>query len=284
MNRKHGAFSTIEISDELSGYVIPLVGKHISHFTSVEDRFFTEGEALSTGSERPGTPDDMTTTRPSRRWLTRNRSLVGGTIGALVIASTVLLVRSGGHAADIAETQPTIAAAPPPAVPAPAAAAVPARSPAPSPSPTAHPSELLPAPAPTDLGGSPSPAHASAGAGADFSTRNALQSCKKAFDQHRSKDVLVKCAEAFATDPQSVDTAVMLAKTEFDRGRAPQALDWAKKAIALDANTADAYVFLGGAEQAAGHNAAAKTAYKRYLQLSPQGRYAGDLRAVLGTL
>jgi hypothetical protein len=59
---------------------------------------------------------------------------------------------------------------------------------------------------------------------------------------------------------------------------------WATKAIALDGNRADAYVFLGGAEQAFGRPAAAKAAYKRYLQLLPHGRYAGDLRAILGSL
>jgi tetratricopeptide (TPR) repeat protein len=76
----------------------------------------------------------------------------------------------------------------------------------------------------------------------------------------------------------------MLAKTEFERGRSRPAFAWASKAIALDANQADAYVFLGGAEQALGHRAAAKTAYQRYLQLSPRGRYAADLRAILGSL
>jgi tetratricopeptide (TPR) repeat protein len=96
--------------------------------------------------------------------------------------------------------------------------------------------------------------------------------------------VLVSCGRAFANDPRSAEIAVMLAKTEFDRGRFRQALDWAKKTVALDENQADAYVFLGGAEQASGHEAAAKTAYQRYLQLSPKGRYAADLRAVLGSL
>ena len=76
----------------------------------------------------------------------------------------------------------------------------------------------------------------------------------------------------------------MLAKTELDRGRARQALDWAKQAVALDEKQADADVILGGAEQAIGHPAAAKFAYQRYLQLAPKGRYAADLRAVLGSL
>ena len=46
----------------------------------------------------------------------------------------------------------------------------------------------------------------------------------------------------------------------------------------------DAYVFVGGAEQSAGHRKAAKEAYKHYLQLAPGGRYAADLRAIVGSL
>jgi Tfp pilus assembly protein PilF len=96
--------------------------------------------------------------------------------------------------------------------------------------------------------------------------------------------VLSACAQAFADNPKSAEIAVMLAKTELDRGRARQALDWAKQAVALDEKQADAYVILGGAQQAIGHPAAAKFAYQRYLQLAPKGRYAADLRAVLGSL
>jgi predicted TPR repeat methyltransferase len=76
----------------------------------------------------------------------------------------------------------------------------------------------------------------------------------------------------------------MLAKAEFERGRPGPASSWANRAIALDADRADAYVFLGSAEQAFGHKAAAKTAFQRYLRLAPHGRYAADLRAVLGSL
>jgi tetratricopeptide (TPR) repeat protein len=112
----------------------------------------------------------------------------------------------------------------------------------------------------------------------------ALDACKKAYDQRRSKEVVSTCAQAFASGLPSADVAIILAKTELERGRPHPAFDWATKAIALDANRADAYVFLGGAQQACGHKAAARAAYKRYLQLSPHGQYAADLRAVLGSL
>jgi hypothetical protein len=108
--------------------------------------------------------------------------------------------------------------------------------------------------------------------------------CDKAIRAKRGKEILVACTDAFAADPSAADVAVALAKTEFDRGRSAQAFVWGKKAIVADPNAAEAYVFIGGAEQNAGHGKAAKEAYKRYLQLAPGGRYASDLRAIVGSL
>jgi hypothetical protein len=139
---------------------------------------------------------------------------------------------------------------------------------------TAKPVDPQPAADPTFPKASPS------GADAD----EAHSRCKKALSGRRTKEILVACAEAFAVDPTSVDIAVAMAKTEFDRGRTAQAFVWGKKAIAIDADAAEAYVFIGGAEQSAGHAKAAKDAYKRYLQLAPGGRYAADLRSVIGSL
>jgi hypothetical protein len=301
MNRKPG-MSSIEVSDELRCQVIPLVGKHVSHFSTVEDHFFTEGEALSTGFEDSGRLNDTSATRTPRRGLKRGRFLMGAGVGGLVLVGTVLLVRSGGHAADTSATadesrpaatesvpaaaapEPTpLAAAPAVLVPAPAITP-PSPTPALPPAVPTHEPVAIPAPAPTDERLRPSPGQASIGAVAGPAPTAAFESCKKAFDQHRGKEILSRCTDAFAANPQSADAPVMLAQTEFDRGRITQALDWAKKAIAIDAERADAYVFLGSAEQASGHKAAARAAYKRYLQLSPQGRYAADLRAVLASL
>jgi len=102
-------------------------------------------------------------------------------------------------------------------------------------------------------------------------------------DKH-NKEVLALCPEAFAADSSDADIAIALAKIEFDRGKSALAASWGQKAIVADPNAADAYVFIGGAEQSAGHRKAAKEAYKRYLQLAPGGRYAADLRAIVGSL
>jgi Tfp pilus assembly protein PilF len=76
----------------------------------------------------------------------------------------------------------------------------------------------------------------------------------------------------------------MLAHAQLNRDKPNEALAAAEKAIALDPNQADAYVIVGGVEQDRGHAAAAKAAYQKYLQLAPRGRYAADLRAIVGTL
>ena len=94
--------------------------------------------------------------------------------------------------------------------------------------------------------------------------------------------MLAVCPAAFAADPTAAGIAVALAKIEFDRGRGARAVEWGRKAIAIDENLADAYVFVGGGEQMAGHGKAAKEAYRRYLELAPKGRYAADVRAIVG--
>jgi tetratricopeptide (TPR) repeat protein len=207
-----------------------------------------------------------------RRW-----PLTGAAIGIACIAGFVLLARAHRKAAPkLAEATPEVAvAATPPAVspPAPKAEVV------------AEISADPPAPAPVADHEAPSPSQATAGAVAAVAPQEeTYEACRKAFDLRRAKDVLPTCPRAIDETPQSAELAIMLAKTEFERGRARQALDWAKKAVALDAERAEAYVYLGSAEQAAGHVAAAKAAYRRYLQLAPQGRHAADLRAVLASL
>lgn len=226
-----------------------------SAFDTVETRFFSEGDELSTAT--PGDAwDDPTASvrmpkgRRMRLWL--GCAVVGAALGLAAVGATSVHARR-------ASTRPAPAAAAPfPAV----ATVVPPRAPEP-------------------------PAAAPIAPGLEPVTSTALHECQAAFERRARKAVLALCSRAFAEQPQSpaiAVAAVMLAQTELDRGRFRPALDWAKKALALDADQADAYVFLGGAEQALGRSAAAKSAYHRYLALAPRGRYAGDVRAVVGSL
>jgi len=172
---------------------------------------------------------------------------------------------------------PVAAPSAPPAAPAPTAAAAAPVAPPVAPAPSAVPALSQPA----ALVQNPSAERPAAATGDPASTR---VRCKEIAGSRRQKDLLSVCSDAFAADPSAADVAVILAKAEFDKGHAAQALAWSQKALAADPSAADAYVFIGGVEQSAGHNKAAKEAYKRYLQLAPGGRYAGDLRAIVGTL
>ena len=179
---------------------------------------------------------------------------------------------------DVAGSQP--APAPTAAVPLPPAPAPTAAVPLP-PAPETVPA-AAPAEPPASLPSAPEPAAPAVAAASEDDDLRAA--CKRAVQQHRAKDVLAICGQAFKATPRSADIAVILAKTEFDRGRANQAVTWARKAVAIDPDASDAYVFIGNAEQNAGHSQAARAAYQHYLQLAPMGRYAADLRAVLKSL
>jgi hypothetical protein len=255
--------------------IMPL--EQLPHFSAVEASFFQAGEELAAAPVIADSFDEPTVARATRPWLRKRAywALLG--LSAAVAACATLAVSRTDHAPR-SLPQPTVARQEPTPTPAPFSAPAPAADlsrPPPAPAATGAVAAITDAPVPSPT------AAATAAAPSDDA---ALDECKKAYDQHRAKDVVSTCTQAFASGLPSADVALMLAKTEFERGRSRPAFDWATKAIALDANRADAYVFLGSAEQAFGHRAAAKTAYKRYLQLSPHGRYAADLRAVLGSL
>jgi predicted TPR repeat methyltransferase len=59
---------------------------------------------------------------------------------------------------------------------------------------------------------------------------------------------------------------------------------WARRLLRANDHLADAYLIVGVAEQAASHGAAARTAYRRYLELAPKGPYARDVRLSLAAL
>ncbi len=105
--------------------------------------------------------------------------------------------------------------------------------------------------------------------------------CKRAFSRGRHAEITTVCGRLLAARPRDAKAMVMLASAELDNGDVNKALSWAKQAIAIDAKQADAYVFIGGGEQELGHKKAARAAYEKYLQLAPNGRYAGDLRVII---
>ncbi len=267
------------------GTPLPASDWRATAFDTMETKFFREGDELSELATGPGSGDgwDESTVTVKRRWRRGGLASWAAVGTAAVLLSCVLAFRLASREpiplqAVAAETMRPLTQA------RTASSATTATGPL-GPEPTIS----VPAAAASDspelpLPSLPSPPQAAAGAPSPQAQGQALAACRSAFARHRGKDVLAECGRAFAEDPNAAEVAVMLAKTELDRGRFRPALEWARKALAIDDQQADAYVFVGGAEQAFGHRAAAKSAYQRYLELAPKGRYAADLRAVLRSL
>ncbi len=276
MRRAHQHQPSIIVSEQLTAKILPMTPEHVVHFDPLEDGFFKEGDALSSWQHATDEVSDPTTGAGSpRRWFARRRtSYYAAALGAACVLGLVSFGRLH-RATPPRATEPAAPVATPVAPPAEDLVAAKA---------TAEPPAKSPAPAPAAERRTPSSSSPATGAVAAKPQTDGFEACRNAFDRHRATDVLETCPKAIDETPQSAELAVILARTELERGRARQALDWAKKAVTLDAERAEAYVYLGGAEQAAGRSAAARAAYKRYLELAPRGRFAADLRAVLTSL
>jgi CheY-like chemotaxis protein len=111
-----------------------------------------------------------------------------------------------------------------------------------------------------------------------------LAACRQAFTEKRAKDAETACIAAKDANPNSPEACALLGHALFNRKKRREALQWAERAIELDPRHADAYVIIGGVKQAADDPAAAKAAYKKYLELAPNGQYAADLRAIVDSL
>jgi len=125
-------------------------------------------------------------------------------------------------------------------------------------------------------------APAAAAPAADFAHQ--LATCRSQFLRDRLREAATTCAAALEANPGSADALTMMAHVELNRGHLGRANELAQKAIAIDPNQADAYVIMGGVHQDSGRNAQAKVSYRRYLQLAPHGRYADEVRSIVGSL
>lgn len=111
-----------------------------------------------------------------------------------------------------------------------------------------------------------------------------LATCRSQFLRDRIREAAATCAAALEANPSSADALTMMAHVELNRGHLGRANELAQKAITIDPNQADAYVIIGGVHQDSGRNAQAKISYRRYLQLAPHGRYADEVRSIVGSL
>ena len=112
----------------------------------------------------------------------------------------------------------------------------------------------------------------------------ALAVCQDALAKKDTAAIVQGCDSALEIDTTLAIPILAWAKRELDRGNVKVAVAWAHRVLQADDHLADAYLIVGVAEQAASHASAAKTAYRRYLELAPKGRYARDVRSSLAAL
>lgn len=114
--------------------------------------------------------------------------------------------------------------------------------------------------------------------------RQKLAECHALFSKNRFREAGAACSAAVEGNPRSADALTMLAHVELNRGHMGRAYELAQKAISIYPDQPDAYVIIGGVHQDGGRNDQAKAAYQRYLHLAPHGRYADELRSIVGSL
>ena len=220
----------------------------------------------------PSTPatvedDDYDDEVPSRRGLI----VLAGALAIAAVAGVVFMVSGAGR--DGGPTKPTT---PPPTVekksPLPVVAAVATADLATAP-PIAAPS--------LDMAAAPAVAAAPTD---DAQYRTLLAEGKALYDKGQAKKAMVPLEKAVTLKADGDEALVLLANCFLDRGNMEKALGAAQLAIAANAENADGYLVVGAVEQQKGHNPEARTAYEKYLKLAPKGRFAGDIRSILGTL
>ncbi len=136
------------------------------------------------------------------------------------------------------------------------------------------PAPVVAATAPAVAAVAPASATAAPSAGA------AHAQCLADFGQLNWKAASDSCALAYEQAPDAT-LALKIAHAQFARDNVARAGAWASKSLELGGNDADAYVLIGHAERRAGHLKSALTAYRRYLQASPQGWHARDVRGAV---
>lgn len=114
--------------------------------------------------------------------------------------------------------------------------------------------------------------------------QDALKDCRSAIARENAREALKTCGAAANEAPDSPAAVVLLARANLLVGHQDESLRLARHALKMNAKLPDAYLLIGSVQQSAGDAQNARSAYETYLRLSPAGRYAADVRAVLRTL
>jgi hypothetical protein len=95
---------------------------------------------------------------------------------------------------------------------------------------------------------------------------------------------VAKFAEAAYLNPKSGEYSNNAGFALYQMKKYEASVDWFKKAVGIDPKRAVAYLNLGDAYVKLGHNAEARQAYTKYLELAPNSKSASDVKTKLAAL
>ncbi len=107
---------------------------------------------------------------------------------------------------------------------------------------------------------------------------------KRLYARGKIKQAIAILEKAAAADSANDDALVALAKCHLDQGANGKALAESRQAAKVNERNADAYIVIGTVQQQNGHGAEAKAAFKKYVELSPKGEFAAEIRSIMKTL
>jgi hypothetical protein len=111
-----------------------------------------------------------------------------------------------------------------------------------------------------------------------------VSQCRSSLQRQQTTQLSGTCEAAIELDATLAKPLLAWAMSELRHGHTKVAETWVRKIMKVDPTLADAYLILGVAEQGSEHVTSARQAYKRYLELSPRGAYASDVRSALESM
>ena len=208
----------------------------------------------------------------------RGLMLAGAGLVLLAVAGAAVVMSTGGKKSAPTRPQPVVATAPVAPVKTTPAKAAPATT-KPTATPTTTSATTTPATTPVKT-----PVVAVKPAVDEAQYQALLAQGKALYEKGQAKKAIAPLEKAVALKADGDEALVVLANCHLDRGELDKALAAAQLAVAANGRNADGYVVIGAVQQQKSHNAEARAAYEKYLELAPKGQFAGDVRSILASL
>jgi Flp pilus assembly protein TadD len=121
-------------------------------------------------------------------------------------------------------------------------------------------------------------------AAADGDYATLLGQARDLYDRGDLKKATTLLEQAVAVNANGDEALVLLANCHLDRGALDKAVASAQLATSANPQNAEAWLVVGAVHQQREKFADARSAYEKYLKLAPKGRYAGEIRTILGSM